>query len=551
MFDRYTDAARRAVFFARYEATQTGSDHIEIEHLVVGTLRADSEFAARLLSSPAKIDEINEQVLKRFPTRKQIPTSVDLPLTHDCKRALDSAAEAAAQMNHKAVTPAHLLLGISRQQSSGAARILRDNGITSERLRSELMGHQGQGASEDPEPASEGVRDLTEAANEGKLGPLIARDRELDRIIQILSRRTKNNPVLIGETGIGKTAIVEGLARRMAEGATPLMFVDRRLLAVDASALAGPRRRAWRSGRFEGLLDDALAEPGNVILFVRGLFNLAAAGSAWAVVEAMHALEPRLSHGDIQCIATGSPAGLRQTLEYAPMLARHFEVVPVAPLDELDTIEILSGLKTQFERFHEVTFGEGAIETAVRASGVFLPDRYLPDRAIDLIDEAAAAVKLRREKAPPELVAAQKKVRQYSRAIEKAIAAHRLDEARRYEAEERKERDNLERLREQYKKAAGPAAAVTPADIEAAAAARAGVPVETVQRVLREPAPDKLQQIAAELAAQAPVEHRAWVPFLAAYLLGCSAAQAEALARAITAAKARSAAANSDQGGSA
>ncbi len=556
MFDRYTEPARRAVFFGRYEASLSGSDHIETEHLLLGILRDDPQLAQRLLHSPAKVEAIREQIGRRSPARKPGATSVDLPLSKECKRVLEYAAKGAEELNQKAINPAHLLLGIAREESCLAARILRENGITPAQLRDEAIRQAGQSAApgiaaaagESP-PAAGGLRDLTEEARQGKLGLLIGRDRELDRIIHILSRRTKNNPVLIGEAGIGKTAIVEGLARRMAEGEAPLTFTERRLLAVDASALTAPRRPARPPGQLEGALADALAAPGEVVLFVRGLFNLAAAGSAWAVVEAMHALEPHLAHGGIQCIATGSPAGLRETIEKAGMLARHFEVVTVAPLNEEDTIRIVSGLKAQFEQFHEVTFGEGAVETAVYASGIFLPDRHLPDRAIDLIDEAAAAVKLRRENEPREITEVRKRIRQYSRGSENAIAAHRFDEARRYEDEERRERENLQRLREQYKTAETPSTAVMPADIEAAAAARAGVPVEAVRRALQEKEPAKVQQIAGELAAQVPVEHREWIPYLAAYLLRCSAAEAEALAQAITAAKAKAAGPKSREAG--
>jgi ATP-dependent Clp protease ATP-binding subunit ClpC len=216
---------------------------------------------------------------------------------------------------------------------------------------------------------------------------------------------------------------------------------------------------------------------------VRGLFNLAAAGSAWAVVEAMREMEPHLAHGGIQCIATGSPAGLRETIEKAGMLARHFEVVPVAPVTEQDAVRIVSGLKRGFEQFHEVTFAEGAIETAIAASGRFLPDRHLPDRAIDLIDEACAAVKLRRERQE---------------------AASSM---------------------------------VTAEDVEAAVAARAGVPVADVRRVLEEKVPGELERIAGLLEAQVPAGAREWVPFLAAYLARCSPAEAAALAQAIAAAR--------------
>jgi ATP-dependent Clp protease ATP-binding subunit ClpC len=358
----------------------------------------------------------------------------------------------------------------------------------------------------------------------------------MERIIHILSRRTKNSAVLIGEAGVGKTTIVEGLAQRIAEADVPSMLAERRLVALDTSSLMAPSQRNPRSGEFDDVLA-GLSGPSNTILFVRGLFNVAAAGTAWAAVEAMHALEPLLAHGGLQCIATGSPLGLRHTVERAGMLARHFEVVDVAPVNEEEAIRIISGLKPKFERFHEVIFGDGAIETAVHASGHFLPHRHLPDRAIDLIDEAAATVKLRRETEPHEVSEARKRVRLQARATEDAIARHDFAAARRHSDEERRERENLEQLRKQYEPEDAAKNTVTPEDITAAVAARAGVPVAAVERVLQMKAMSEMQRISGELSAKVSLEAREWLPFLAAYLVRCSAAEAEGLAQAIAAAK--------------
>jgi ATP-dependent Clp protease ATP-binding subunit ClpC len=335
--------------------------------------------------------------------------------------------------------------------------------------------------------------------------------------------------VLIGEAGVGKTAIVSGLACRMAAGEVPPRLADRRLIAVDASSLTDPRERARQ-------LEPAF-DTRDSILFIRGLFNLAAAGSAWAVVEAMHALEPHLASGEIQCIATGSSAGLRETLDKAGILARHFEVVDVAPVSEQDAVRIVSGLQTQFEKFHEVTFAEGAIETAVAASGRFLPDRNLPDRAIDLIDEAAAAVRLRREAEPREIAEVRRAVRQHERAEERAIAEHNFAQASHHGREARREREKLERLREQHQLDDAAKGTVTAEDIEAAVAARVGVSVAAVKRVLEEKEAGELERVTGLLVAQVPAEAREWAPFLAAYLARCSPAEAAALAQAIAGAR--------------
>ncbi len=491
MFDRYTEGARRALFLARFEASLSGSRQIEIEHLLLGIFREVPELMHRLLRSAAGLDAMRHQIAKHYPATPGVQASADLPLSADTRRAAAYGAEEAGRLRHSDISTEHLLAGIFRVESSIAAGFLRQHGVTIDKLRSEAMRQPvreappGSATALEPHPAAGPVRDLTEAARLGKLGPLIGRDRELDRIVHILSRRTKNNAVLIGEAGIGKAAIVEGLAHRMADGEVPPALADRRLLALDASSLTA-RQRSRLAGTPEDLLA-TLPGPGEPILFVRGLFNLAVAASAWPVVEAMHALEPLLAHTGVQCIATGSPAGLRETVAKAGMLARHFEVAKVAPVSEGEAIRIVEALKAQFEQFHGVVFDEGAIEAAVRASRPFLPGRHLPDRAIDLIDEAAAAVKLRRRSGPRE--------------------QHELK--------------------------------VTPEDIVAAVAARAGVTAEAATRVLQEQPQNELQRIAAELAAQVPMEDRDWIPFLAAYLLRCPPTRAESLAQAIVAASAK------------
>jgi ATP-dependent Clp protease ATP-binding subunit ClpC len=498
MFERYTEAARRSIFFARYEASQTGSAQIEPEHLLLGILRENAD-----LLTVGSVGAIVKQLRAHFPLRTPVSASVDLPLSKSCRRVLAHAEEEAGK---NAVEARHLMLGILREESCPAAGILRMNQAPA---------------------APEGFRDLTATAGDDHAGPLIGRERELERIIHILSRRTKNNALLIGEAGVGKTAIVEGLARRIASGEAP-MLCERRVISLDASSLTGPRRRP---SPLEALLEN----PPDAILFVRGLFNLAAAGAVWAVVEAMHAIEPLLARGGLQCIATGSPAGLRETIEKVGMLARHFEVVPVAPVSAEDAIRIVTSLKPQFEQFHSVSFAEGAVEMAVRSSGLFLPDRHLPDRAIDLIDEAAAAVKLQRGGEPPEAIEARRNIRRHERAEVHAIANHEFEEVASHAEEARKERARLEQLLAGA--ATAPPAAVTPADIEAAIAARTGMPPEAVRQALDERVPDELARIAAELAAQVSPDARAWVPFLAAWLLHCSPAEAESVARIIRGAR--------------
>ncbi len=486
MFERYTEQARKAVLRARHEASLCGSSSIEPEHLLLGLLHEDAQLSDWLSLSPAIVGAFGERLQASAP-RGKAGSPGDLPLSQPAKRVIAYAAREAETLRHTQINTKHLVLGISCEESSAAAKMLRECGWTTGRLRAGLS--QSAAGSSSPKradaPAPGPFRNLVEQAAGNPSALLVGRKAELERIVQILSRRTRNNVVLVGEAGVGKTAIVEGLAQRIAQGTVPAFLEDRRLLALDATLLIGSGRR---TGSLEAALED-LRDPSGTILFIRGLFNLATAGSTWRLVEAMHALEPLLAHGGMQCIATGSPPGLRATIERAGMLARHFETVVIAPVDESTAIRIASALKPQFERFHRVAFAEGAIEMAVRASGLFLPGRQLPDRAIDLIDEAAAAVKLRQQPATSEEVHT-----------------------------------------------------VTPRDIVIAAAARAGANLAAAERLIETLGTGELAMVTAELAAPVAPESREWLPLLAAWLVRCSPAEAEGLAKAISSAKSRLAA---------
>ena len=480
MFEHYTEPARRAVFFARFEASQCGSDYIQLEHLLVGILLGDPKLALRLLPSREKIDGVRDRVRKSSPGPKPNATSVDLPLDMACKRALAHAAEVSQNLQHKQIHAAHLLMGIFRDSVSAAASILRENRITEAQLQEEVIRSEANAPAPPPDLAElpRGLRDLTSAALQGELGALIGRERELERVIQILSRRTKNNPVLVGETGVGKSAIVEGLAQRISNGVV-LSLAERPIVAVDATTIIAPTQRVRSAEKFEAMMDQVAMRSG-VILCIDGLFDLAGAGSGWAAVEAAHIFAQRLGSRQMQCIATSTPAGLLHTMQKAPALAHQFEVVEVAPPSQEETVRIVSSLKTQYEKFHGVVFGDGVIEAAVHASGRFLQHRSLPDRALDLIDEAGARVKLKREKSKEEA-----------------------------------------------------AATVTADDIADVVADRACVPLALVKKVLSQVRADEFERVSGELAACIPTAGQEWIAVLAAYLSRCSPAEAEKLAEII------------------
>ena len=293
-------------------------------------------------------------------------------------------------------------------------------------------------------------RDLTQAAMDGTLDPLIGRDYELERVVQILCRRTKNNPVLIGEPGVGKTAIVEGLAQRIADGDVPSFLADKRILALDLSLIvAGTKYRGQFEERLKTIMKE-LMENQNAIIFIDELHTLVGAGSAEGSLDAANILKPALSRGEIQCIGATTPAEYRKSIEKDRSLERRFQAVKVPPPNESDAITILFGIKERYEKFHAVAYTDEAIETAVYTSTRFIPDRFLPDKAIDLIDEAGARVKLRQTTLPGDVADIQKRIKFIVHRMENAIANHEFEKARFYSDEERKERENLRQLREKY-----------------------------------------------------------------------------------------------------
>ena len=313
------------------------------------------------------------------------------------------------------------------------------------------------------------------------LDPLIGRDYELERVVQILCRRTKNNPVLIGEPGVGKTAIVEGLAQRIAEGDVPSFLADKRILALDLSLIvAGTKYRGQFEERLKTIMKE-LMENQNAIIFIDELHTLVGAGSAEGSLDAANILKPALSRGEIQCIGATTPAEFRKSIEKDRSLERRFQAVKVPPPTESDAIKILFGIKDRYEKFHAVAYTDEAIETAVYTSSRYIPDRFLPDKAIDLIDEAGARVKLRQTTLPGELADIQKRIKFIVHRMENAIANHEFEKARFYSDEERKERENMRQLREKYNLDDSSTGVVTKDDIEDVVARWTGVPMTAIK----------------------------------------------------------------------
>jgi ATP-dependent Clp protease ATP-binding subunit ClpC len=499
MFERYTEKARRVIFFARYEASQFGSPYIETEHLLLGLLREDKALTNRFLRSHASIESIRKQIEGRTPIREKVSTSVDLPLSQECKRVLAYAAEEAERLAHKHIGTEHLLLGLLREDKSFAAEILHERGLRLSTLREELSRVQNDKTTTSrPKETSllgEFSRDLTQSALENQLDPLIGREAELERVVQILCRRTKNNPVLIGEPGVGKTAIVEGLAQRIADGDVPSFLSDKRILALDLSLIvAGTKYRGQFEERLKTIMKE-LMEAQNAIIFIDELHTLVGAGSAEGSLDAANILKPALSRGEIQCIGATTPAEYRKSIEKDRSLERRFQAVKVPPPTEGEGIKILFGIKDRYEKFHAVTYTDEALNGAVYHSNRYIPDRFLPDKAVDLIDEAGARVKLRQSSLPEEMIDVQKRIKFVVHRMENAIANHEFEKARFYSDEERKERENLRLLREKYNIDETAMGVVTREDVEEVVSRWTGVPVTSI----KEEESSKLLRIEEEL----------------------------------------------------
>ncbi|MBA3713143.1 MAG: ATP-dependent Clp protease ATP-binding subunit [Pyrinomonadaceae bacterium] len=405
MFERYTEKARRVIFFARYEASQFGAPAIEPEHLLLGLMREDKTLTARFLArAQANLEVIRKEVEGRAPLREKISTSVELPLAPETKRVLQYAHEESDRLQHRHIGTEHLLLGLLREERSMAAEILYERGLRLNAVREEVARATGadlRSAQKKETPhLAEFSRDLTDDAANDKLDPLVGRENEIERVVQILCRRTKNNPVLIGEPGVGKTAIVEGLAQRIHRGDVPSFLENKRILSLDLSLIvAGTKYRGQFEERLKQIMRELIENP-QYIVFIDELHTLVGAGSAEGSLDAANILKPALSRGEIQCIGATTPAEFRKSIEKDRSLERRFQAVKVPPPSEEETVRILEGVRERYEAFHQVRYTDDALEAAVYQSSRYIPDRFLPDKAIDVIDEAGARVKLRIRRDP-------------------------------------------------------------------------------------------------------------------------------------------------------
>jgi ATP-dependent Clp protease ATP-binding subunit ClpC len=455
MFERYTERARRVLFFARYEASQLGSVTIETEHLLLGLIREGKGLTSRIFArSHLSLENIRKEIEGRTIFREKVSTSVEIPFSTETKRALQFAAEEADRLLHNYVGTEHLLLGLLREERSVAALILTEKGMRLSSVREDVVQLLNEKTTltrvKETPLLAEFSRDLTEAAAKNQLDPLVGREHEVERVQQVLCRRTKNNAVLIGEPGVGKTAIVEGLAQKIVCGDVPHFLGDKRLLALDLSLIvAGTKYRGQFEERLKAILKELIDNP-NIIVFIDELHTLVGAGSAEGSLDAANILKPALSRGEIRCIGATTPAEYRKHIEKDRSLERRFQAIKVDPPTEPETIEILLGVRDRYEAFHHVEYTPEAIEAAVYQSSRYITDRFLPDKAIDLIDEAGARAKLRDAGYSDELGEINRSIRVAVEQMESALSRRDFERAQFYRDQEALARENLQFVRERF-----------------------------------------------------------------------------------------------------
>ena len=490
MFERYTERARRVLCFARYEASQLGSISIETEHLLLGLIREGKGLTSRIFArSQLSIENIRKEIEGRTVFREKVSTSVEIPFSAETKRVLQFAAEEADRLLHNYIGTEHLLLGILREERSVASTVLSEKGMRLKSVREDIV----QLLNEKSTPArvkdketpllAEFSRDLSAAAAKNLLDPLVGRVVEVERVQQVLCRRTKNNAVLIGEPGVGKTAIIEGLAQRIVDGDVPHFLADRRLLALDIPLIvAGTKYRGQFEERLKAIMKELTENP-NIIVFIDELHTLVGAGSAEGSLDAANILKPALSRGEVRCIGATTPAEYRKYIEKDRSLERRFQAIKVDPPTEADALEILSRIKERYESYHRVTYTAAAIEAAVHQSNRYITDRFLPDKAIDLVDEAGARVKLRAAGYSEEFSQIDQNIRVAVEQMEIANAREDVEQARHYRKQEQMAREHLRMVREKFDLQGGRRPVeVGKEDIDEVISKWTGVPLTTVNQ---------------------------------------------------------------------
>jgi len=456
MFEKFTERGRKVIIYAREEAEKRQNDYLGTEHLLLGILRDEDSLPVIILKKMGlSPEELRIEVERNLPTGSNILTFGDIPFTPRAKKVLEFAVEEARLLGHSYIGSEHLLIGLIREEEGIAGKILRSFGanlLGARQLAINLsmrgLHHSRERKTHTP-TLDEFGRDITQLAREGRLDPVIGREGEIERILQILGRRVKNNPVIIGESGVGKTAIVEGLAQKIVAEDVPEHLLDKRIVSLDLGALiAGTKYRGQFEERLKLVMKEII-QSNNVILFIDELHTLVGAGAAEGSIDASNMLKPALSRGEIQCIGATTPDEYRKYIEKDGALERRFQPIYLQPPSVEETINILKGLKAKYETHHRVKISNEAIKACVTLSDRYITERFLPDKAIDVMDETGARIKLKRFTMPPELREIEKDLKRLNKEKNLYIKLHDFEKG----AAVKNEEDRLRKLYENlYKK---------------------------------------------------------------------------------------------------
>ncbi len=493
MWDRFTERAKHVISTAREEATRLGSEYVRTEHILLGLCREPDGIAARALENlGVDIESLAMEIEQQVQRGNAVPSSDEIAFTPRAKKVLELSVEEARRFNHSYIGTEHILLGLVKEGEGIAAKVLQDLKIDLEKIQAEvirLLGDQGKPgpqastSKKSQTPALDTFgRDLTVLAQEGKLDPVIGRESEIERVIQVLSRRTKNNPVLIGEAGVGKTAIVEGLAQAIIKGDVPDLLLGRRVLTLDlAGVVAGTKYR----GQFEERLKSVMKEirrADNIILFIDELHTIVGAGAAEGAVDAANMLKPSLARGELQCIGATTMDEYRKHIEKDAALARRFQTIMVDAPSVEQTVEIIRGLRDKYEAHHRVKFSDEAIGAAAKLSNQYISDRFLPDKAVDVIDEAGSRARLQITTRPAELKQVEKDIELVTQEKEAAIRSQEYERAAALRDRERHLIAQLEeKKREWEKKRDSAEMVVTEEDIAYIVSKWTGIPLTKLE----------------------------------------------------------------------
>ncbi len=488
MFKRFTERARRVIILAREEAELYRHEYLGTEHILQGVIKDGGGIAVAIVQkSGVDLTLLKKELEKNLPRSSNSLIIGDIPFTSRAKKVLEFAVEEARSLNHNYIGTEHLLLGLLKEKEGVACRVLNSFGMFFDDVREKIVEMFKEPTESNREVGKtptldEFSRDLTKMALDGKLDPVIGRAKEIERLIQILSRRTKNNPVLIGEPGVGKTAIVEGLAQLIVEREVPDTLFEKRVVSLDlGSLIAGTKYRGQFEARLKGIMKEIIQND-SIILFVDELHTLVGAGAAEGSVDASNMLKPALSRGEIQCIGATTLEEYRKYIEKNGALERRFQPVVVNPPTVEETIEIIKGLKVPYEMHHRAKISDEAIVTAVRFADRYISDRFLPDKAIDVIDEAGSRVRLRESVQSPEMKSIQRDIDIVVRDKKVCIENQEFEKAVELRDKEEELRDKLEAVKVDWDKgreASEPS--ITEDDIADVVSSMTGIPLSRIE----------------------------------------------------------------------